>query len=87
MNGGAGNLVVENDPMTSYLWKDILTKPTLSNIIENFAQVIVSKEKDKKTGKIRDKEKVIWPRYHQLDAVRTLVKQTQKCGVGKSMIS
>lgn len=86
VNGGAGNPVVENDTMTSYLWKDILTKPTLSNIIENFAQVIVSKEKDMKTGKIRDKEKVIWPRYHQLDAVRTLVKQTQKCGVGKRFL-
>lgn len=86
VNGGAGNPVVENDTMTSYFWKDILTKPTLSNIIENFAQVIVSKEKDKKTGKIRDKEKVIWPRYHQLDAVRTLVKQTQKCGVGKRFL-
>lgn len=86
VNGGAGNPVVENDTMTSYLWKDILTKQTLSNIIENFAQVIVSKEKDKKTGKIRDKEKVIWPRYHQLDAVRTLVKQTQKCGVGKRFL-
>lgn len=86
VNGGAGNPVVENDTMTSYLWKDILTKPTLSNIIENFAQVIVSKEKDVKTGKIRDKEKVIWPRYHQLDAVRTLVKQTQKCGVGKRFL-
>lgn len=86
VNGGAGNPVVENDTMTSYLWKDILTKPTLSNIIENFAQVIVSKEKDMKTGKIRDKEKVIWPRYHQLDAVRTLVKQTQKYGVGKRFL-
>lgn len=86
VNGGAGNPVVENDTMTSYLWKDILTKPTLSNIIENFAQVIVSKEKDMKTGKIRDKEKVIWPRYHQLDAVRTLVKQTHKCGVGKRFL-
>lgn len=86
VNGGAGNPVVENDTMTSYLWKDILTKPTLSNIIENLAQVIVSRERDKKTGKIRDKEKVIWPRYHQLDAVRTLVKQTQKCGVGKRFL-
>lgn len=86
VNGGAGNPVVENDTMTSYLWKDILTKPTLSNIIENFAQVIVSKEKDMKTGKIRDKERVIWPRCHQLDAVRTLVKQTQKYGVGKRFL-
>lgn len=86
VNGGAGNPVVENDTMTSYLWKDILTKPTLSIIIENFAQVIVSKEKDKKTGKIHEKEKEIWPRYHQLDAVRALVKQTQKYGVGKRFL-
>lgn len=86
VNGGAGNPVVENDTMTSYLWKDILTKPTLSNIIENFAQVIVSKEKDQKTGKIKEKEKVIWPRYHQLDAVRTLVARTQKYSVGKRFL-
>ena len=86
VNGGAGNPVVENDTMTSYLWKDILTKPTLSNIIENFAQVIVSKEKDQKTGKIKEKEKVIWPRYHQLDAVRTLVARTQKYCVGKRFL-
>lgn len=37
-NGGAGNPVVEGDIKTSYLWKEILTKETLSNIIENFAQ-------------------------------------------------
>lgn len=86
VNGGAGNPVVENDTMTSYLWKDILTKPTLSNIIENFAQVVVNEVKDKKTGKARTIEKVIWPRYHQLDAVRMLVKRTQRCGIGKRFL-
>ena len=73
LNGGAGNPVVENDTMTSYLWKDIFTKQTLSNIIENFAQVIVTE--DMKTHKT--KESVIWPRYHQLDAVRTLLHVTK----------
>lgn len=86
VNGGAGNPVVENDTMTSYLWKDILTKPTLSNIIENFAQVVVNEVKDKKTGKARTIEKVIWPRYHQLDAVRMLVARTQKYSVGKRFL-
>lgn len=86
VNGGAGNPVVENDTMTSYLWKDILTKPTLSNIIENFAQVVVNEVKDKKTGKARTIVKVIWPRYHQLDAVRMLVKRTQRCGIGKRFL-
>ena len=52
VNGGAGNPVIEGDTMTSYLWKDILTKPTLSNIIENFAQVITSE--DKKSHKVKE---------------------------------
>lgn len=82
VDGGAGNPIVENDTMTSYLWKDILTKPTLSDILENFAQVI--KVKDKKTG--IEKEKVIWPRYHQLDAVRTLLYVTKKSDIGRRFL-
>lgn len=86
VNGGAGNPVVPNDTMTSYLWKDVLAKPTLSNIIENFAQVIVTKEKDKKTKKEKVKEKVIWPRYHQLDSVRLLVAATQASDIGRRFL-
>ena len=82
VNGGAGNPVVEGDTMTSYVWKDVLTKPTLSNIIENFAQVISSE--DKKTHKT--KEKVIWPRYHQLDAVRSLLSTTKKSEIGRRFL-
>lgn len=76
-DGGAGNPVVEGDTMTSYVWKEILTKPVLSNIIENFAQVITSEDK---------KEKVIWPRYHQLDAVRTLLDVTRKEPIGRRFL-
>ena len=82
VNGGAGNPVIEGDTMTSYLWKDVLTKPTLSNIIENFAQVISIE--DKKTHKV--KETVIWPRYHQLDAVRTLLNVTKMSNIGRRFL-
>ena len=82
VNGGAGNPVIEGDTMTSYLWKDVLTKPTLSNIIENFAQVI--KKEDPKTHKV--KEMVIWPRYHQLDAVRTLLHVTKMSNIGRRFL-
>ena len=82
VNGGAGNPVIEGDTMTSYLWKDVLTKPTLSNIIENFAQVI--KKEDPKTQK--GKEMVIWPRYHQLDAVRTLLHVTKMSPIGRRFL-
>ena len=82
VDGGAGNPVVEGDTMTSYVWKDVLTKPTLSNIIENFAQVISTE--DKKTHKV--KEKVIWPRYHQLDAVRSLLYVTKISPIGRRFL-
>lgn len=77
-NGGKGNPVNPNGLKTAYLWEQILTKESLSNIIEEFAQVIV--EEDPKTGK--KKEKVIWPRYHQLEVVRRLLGETKEKGVG-----
>lgn len=77
-NGGKGNPVNPNGLKTAYLWEEILTKKSLSNILEDFAQVI--EEKDEKTGKT--KTKVIWPRYHQLDVVRRLLKETKEKGVG-----
>lgn len=82
VNGGAGNPVNPNGLKTAYLWEDVLEKQSLSNILENFAQVTVEKKKDKKTGKEKTIEKNIWPRYHQLQVVRALLTDTQKNGVG-----
>lgn len=82
VNGGAGNPVIPGKTMTSYLWEEVFTKPSLSNIIENFAQVIVTEEK--KTHKL--KEKVIWPRYHQLDAVRCILEATACSPVGRKFL-
>lgn len=81
-NGGKGNPVNPNGLKTAYLWEDVLTKQSLSNIIEDFAQVI--EEKDEKTGKT--KTKVIWPRYHQLEVVRRLLKETKEKGVGNRFL-
>ena len=82
VNGGAGNPVIPGDTMTSYLWKEVFTKPVLSNIIENYAQVIVTE--DPKTHK--EKERVIWPRYHQLDAVRSLLHATKESEIGRRFL-
>lgn len=82
VNGGAGNPVIPGKTMTSYLWEEVFTKPSLSNIIENFAQVIVTE--DKKTHKL--KERVIWPRYHQLDAVRRILDATSTSPVGRKFL-
>ena len=77
-NDGAGNPPNPDGIMTDYLWKEILTKTELANIIENYVQVIDEKNPD--TGKISYKQ--IFPRYHQLSAVKALLADIRKNGVG-----
>ena len=73
-NNGAGNPPVRGDYRTSYLWKKILQKDSLLDILHRFVQL----KKDENTGK----EKLIFPRYHQLDAVRYLISQVYENGCG-----
>ncbi len=79
VNDGAGNPVNPNGLKTAYLWEDTLTKENLSNMIENYAQII--EEKDEDTGKI--KKKLIYPRYHQVRAVKNILAHAKKNGVGQ----
>jgi len=81
-NDGAGNPPNPDGIKTDYLWKDILTKKELANIIENYAQVI--EEKDNDTGKINYKQ--IFPRYHQLTVVKALLADVRENGVGQKYL-
>ncbi|EGT3953503.1 type I restriction endonuclease subunit R [Clostridioides difficile] len=78
-NDGAGNPPNPDGIMTDYLWKEILKKDKLSRIIENYAQVVV--EEDPETKKKTVKQ--IFPRYHQLDAVESLLADVKTNGIGK----
>ena len=75
---GRGNPPNPNGLKTDYLWKEVLTRDSLTNIIENYAQVVESK--DDKTG--RKSRTQIWPRHHQLDVVRTLLADVSDKGAG-----
>lgn len=75
---GAGNPPVDGDYKTSYLWKDILQKDSLMDIIQRFIQI----KKDESTGK----ETLIFPRFHQLKVVRRLVKDVYENGSGKNYL-
>ena len=81
-NDGAGNPPNPNGLKTDYLWKDILTRSGLTDIIENYAQIVESK--DEKTG--RKKRTQIWPRYHQLDVVRELLADASHTGAGEKYL-
>lgn len=76
---GAGNPPNPNGLATDYLWKEILSRDGLTDILENYAQVVA--EKDEKTGK--KKQKQIFPRYHQLVVVHKLLADAGETGVGK----
>jgi len=76
---GAGNPVNLQDVKTSYLWQQVLTKNSLSNIIDKFAQTVTEKNED--TGKTT--KKVIFPRYHQLTSVRNILVHAKQHGIGQ----
>lgn len=78
-NDGAGNPPNPDGIKTSYLWRDILSRESLTDILENYAQVV--EEKDDRTGK--KKRSQIFPRYHQLDVVRALLADAGQKGAGR----
>ena len=78
-NDGTGNPPNPDGLKTDYLWREVLTRESLTDILENYAQVVESK--DERTGK--KKKTQIWPRYHQLDVVRKLLFDAGANGAGK----
>lgn len=77
-NHGAGNPPNPDGLKTDYLWKLILTPRGLTNILENYAQLVSTKDEQ---GKKRTTQ--IWPRYHQLDVVRRLLADAADQTTGK----
>ena len=78
-NDGAGNPPNPHGLKTDYLWKEVLTPAGLTNILENYAQIV--EEKDPRTG--RKKRRQVWPRYHQLGVVRQALADVRARGAGK----
>ena len=71
-NGGAGNPVNADGIRTDYLWREILTRESLTDIIENYAQMVDGSQ--------------LWPRYHQLDVVRKLLADARENGAGQKYL-
>ena len=79
-NDGAGNPPNLSGIKTDYLWREVLKREGVADIIENYAQVVRAEVARKGTG--RTTKTQIWPRYHQLDAVRSLLADAGSNGVG-----
>ncbi len=88
-NNGAGNPNNPSGIKTDYLWKEILNKDSVTDIIQNFCQLITEEKeyKDEKgKTKTRKEKKLIFPRYHQLIVVRELLKNAQDNGSGQKYL-
>lgn len=81
-NFGKGNPPNILGHKTAYLWEEVLTRLSLTNIIEHFSKEVV--EKDPKTKK--KTRKLFFPRYHQLDVVRKILVHAKENGVGNSYL-
>jgi len=81
-NGGKGNPVGEGNYRTSYLWDEVLQKDSVLDIIQRF--IHLQQKTDEATGKT--KETLIFPRYHQLDAVRKLIANVSEKGTGQNYL-
>ena len=78
-NDGAGNPPNPDGLAIDYLWREVLTRRGLTDILENYAQVVEAK--DEQSGRKRREQ--IWPRYHQLDVVRRLLADAGAHGAGR----
>lgn len=70
---------------TAYLWEDILQPDTLLDLIQNYLHIQKMAEKyyDREKGLVeREYEVAIFPRFHQLDSVRAILKAVKTDGVG-----
>ena len=88
-SNGAGNVGSKGNPDnpngydTAYLWEQVLCKDRLLEILHKYLHLQV--EKDKKTGAMKS-ERMIFPRYHQLDVVTKLLEDVRAHGAGRNYL-
>jgi len=86
-DGGAGNPPDKagRNYKTAYLWEEVLQRDSLLDLLARFLHVDVQ-EKVAEDGKKLRKESLIFPRYHQLQAVRQIVGSAADEGVGHNYL-
>jgi type I restriction enzyme, R subunit len=86
-DGGAGN---PPDPTgrtyrTAYLWEEVLQRESFLDLLARFIHLQSEEKRDDQGRKVKT-EAMIFPRYHQLQAVRALVDAAQREGVGHNYL-
>ena len=84
-DGGKGNPDNPNGYKTAYLWEEVWERDSWLDILARFVHLEVKEER--KGGKKIRKETMIFPRYHQLDAVRRLLAAAKTNGSGTNYLT
>lgn len=79
-NFGKGNPPNPFGHKTSYFWQDVLRRESIANIIQHFVRF------DGAENEVLNKKNLFFPRYHQLDVVRRLIKDTTQKGAGETYL-
>lgn len=88
-NGGAGNPPNPNGYPTAYLWENVLQKDSMLDILQKFLNLQTEEKQKKQADGTKKKvvvQKLIFPRYHQLDVVRKLIADVKENGAGKNYL-
>jgi type I restriction enzyme R subunit len=85
-DGGAGNPPNPHGYATSYLWEDILRKDVWMLLLGKYLHVERSEKEDPVTGKKVTREILLFPRFHQFDAVRKILAATRAEGAGGNFL-
>lgn len=85
--GGAGNAA---DPQgrsyrTAYLWEEVLARDSMLDLLARFLHLQVDEKRDDQGRKVKT-EQLVFPRYHQLQAVRSLVETARSEGPGHNYL-
>ena len=83
-NFGAGNPPNPAGYRSDYLWRETLVKDSWLDIIGRFLHLQV--EEFDFEGRTHKKEKLIFPRFHQLDAVHKITAHAQNHGTGHNYL-
>ena len=70
---------------TAYLWEEVLQRDSLLDILARFIHLQIDEKRDEWGRRVKT-ELMVFPRYHQLDAVRKLEVAARSEGVGHNYL-
>ena len=86
-DGGAGNPpdAQGRTYRTAYLWEEVLQRDSLLDLLARFLHLEIEEKRTEENRKVK-KESMIFPRYHQRQAVYALVEAARTEGAGNNYL-